>query len=440
MRMDKHQHIKGNFELMAQVNSKLVLDAVCQAGEISRAELARKTGLQLATVGNTVARLIAGGFLVDEDAGKAPSGGVGRPSRVVRLNKNSRLILAVDLEPDRLRISLVNLTLEVIAYSEYGLNRFDSSQKILGQIISGCRNLLSANDSWRRKLLKLGLSLPGDVDVEMGIARSSTNMPNWHDVSVVRELSSALQVPVKIGKSIHLAALSEKWRRPEIRDRNVLCLVLRTGVGVALLVKGSLYYGASHLDGEIGHTIVDMNGEQCECGKRGCLENFISSKSIRRRAVRAIEAGRAGALLEAAGGDADTITPEMIYELAKNGDGECELIVRDVARYLGLEAANLVQILNPHEVVICGSIDLAEDIIREEINSVFTEVLLPKTRADVKVLLSPYRDRAALLGAAVMILDELFDLPNLTFPSINGSSKEASARCKRPNRRQSVPV
>lgn len=410
------RYLKGNFELMRQVNSRLVLDSILREKAVSRAELARKTGLQPATVGNTVARLLDEGLLVEAANNKTNRTAAGRPGQAIQINKDFCFVLAVDMEPDHLRLALMNMALDIVAYAEYSLNRFDHTDKIMDQLISGCESLLSTNELWRDKLIGMALSLPGEIDVENGIACGSTNMPNWHNVRIVERLSSALDVPsIRIGKSIHLAALSEKWRRPEIYDRNILCLVLRTGIGVALLINGSLYTGASHLDGEIGHTTVDVNGEKCECGNIGCLENFISSKSIRQRAIDMMRDGRVQQVLDEVGGDTDLITPEIIYRLAKNGDADCIEIVRDVSKYLGLATANLVQVLNPHEVIICGSIDTSGDILLEEINYAFDRILLPKTRADVEVMLSPYEDRASLYGAAVMVLDELFKLPDMFF-------------------------
>jgi predicted NBD/HSP70 family sugar kinase len=287
----------------------------------------------------------------------------------------------------------------------------------MAKIIRSCQAIIETNSEWQTKIIGIGVSLPGTIDVDQGIACSSTNMPNWRNVPVVKGLSDVLGLPVYIARSMHLAALSEKWRRPEIQDRNVLFLVLRTGVGMALLVHGVLYMGATFTDGEIGHTTIDINGNECECGNRGCLETYISSGAIRNRGIDRVRSGKGQQLLEVVGGDVNNITPEVIYELAKNGNPECILMVRDIARYLGQAASNPVQILNPHELVICGSIDLAEDIIVDEINNVLTKRLLEPTAKGLKILLSPFKDRASLLGAGVLVLDDMFDLPTLKFPS-----------------------
>ena len=415
--MNRRDHITGNAKFVAKLNTKLVLSTLYRAKTISRTDLAKITNLQPATIGNIVEDLIQQGLISDEDVEKTGVNAVGRPAKILSFNDKAQLVVAIDLEPDRLRVALLSLNLVTLAYSEYGIDRFGSSDKIMAKIIRSCQAIIETNHEWRTKIIGIGVSLPGTIDVEQGIACSSTNMPNWHNVPVVKELSDVLGLPVYIARSMHLAALSEKWRRPEIRDRNVLFLVLRTGVGMSLLVHGALYVGATFTDGEIGHTTIDINGNECECGKRGCLETYIASGAIRKRAADRIRSGKGQQLLEAVGGDVNNITPEVIYELAKNGDPECILMVRDIARYLGLAASNPVQILNPHELVICGSIDLAEEIILDEIGNVLKERLLEPTARELKILLSPFKDRASLLGAGVLVLDDMFDLPTLKFPS-----------------------
>lgn len=417
-KLKKHNiHSRGSFELMAEVNTRLVLNALRQHGILSRAELSRLTALQAATVGNVVAGLISKHLVTETKTEKSPTNGAGRPGTLLKLQESSRLVLAIDLEPDYLRCALLNINLEAVAYSEVGINRFAHSDDIMSQIVSSCNSLISINPLWSNKIIGIGVSLPGEVDVENGISCGSTNMPNWKNVPILSHLSDSLHFPVTIGKSYHLAALSEKWRRPEAIDRNIMCISLRTGIGLALLIKGTLYQGASHFDGEIGHTVVELNGNLCECGKRGCLETFLASHAIEKRAKDLAAAGKADALLQAAKSDMANIKTSLIYQLAKAGNPTCAGIVRETSRYLGLAAANLVQVLNPHEVVICGGIDIADDILLQEMDAVFTEMLLPKTRQDVKLLLSPYKEKASLFGAGVVVLDDLFAMPNLDFPA-----------------------
>jgi predicted NBD/HSP70 family sugar kinase len=430
--LNRSDHITGNAKFVAKLNTKLVLSTLYRAKSISRTDLAKITNLQPATVGSIVDELIRQGFVSDKKD-EIIANSVGRPAKILSFNDKAQLIVAIDLEPDRLRVALLSLNLTTLAYSEYGMDRFGSSDKIIAKIIRSCQAIIDTNPEWRKKIIGIGVSLPGTIDVEQGIACSSTNMPNWHNVHIVKELHDVLGLPVYIGRSMHLAALSEKWRRPEIEDRNVVFLVLRTGVGMALLVHGVLYMGSTFTDGEIGHTTIDINGHECECGKRGCLETYISSGAIRKRGIDKIRSGKGQQLLDAVGGDVNNVTPEVIYELAKNGDPECILVVRDIAKCLGLAASNMIQILNPHELVICGSIDLAEEIILNEINSVLAKQLLEPTARGLKTMLSPFKDRASLLGAGVLVLDDIFDLPTLKFPSHMSIEKKKKVRKKKEN-------
>jgi predicted NBD/HSP70 family sugar kinase len=410
------KHITGSFKLMNEVNTTLVLDAVRISGGMSRADLSRKTNILPATVGNVIAELIDKGLVVETNIENKEQI-AGRPGKIVKLNDTSRLVLAVDIEPERLRLAVSGLNLNIVGYSEFPIDRFTVSKEIIRKIKIEATNLLSINSDWQRRLIGIGVSLPGFIDSENGIGLSSTNMPLWKDVPVRLSLTEAFNKPVRIGRSMHLAALTEKWRRPEIRDKNVLFIVLRTGIGVSLLIKGQLYYGASSLDGEIGHTVIDPGGKMCECGKKGCLETFISSSAIKERCIEVIKSGKAQALYNSVDGNMDNITTELLYELANQGDKDCESIVREIVKYLGMAAANLIQTLNPHELVVCGKIDVAEKILFDELNKVFKEMVMEKMLSNFKIYLSPYKERAALYGAAALILEEFFALPDLTFPS-----------------------
>jgi predicted NBD/HSP70 family sugar kinase len=426
--MRESRYVTGSFKLMNEVNIRLILDAIRCSGQISRAELARKIRLVPATVGNIVSELLDQDLINEKVETLNGIKSVGRPGRILELNDIARLVLAIDMEPEKLRISLVGLSSQVLAYSEISISRFAKSAAILSQMINGCNNLLSANPIWQDKLTGIGVSLPGNIDVEKGISSGSTNMPNWNKVPIVKHLEDAFRKPVRIARSMHACALSEKWRRPDVKELNVLFLVLRTGIGVSQLIKGELFYGARHFDGEIGHITVFPDGKECECGKRGCLETLISSSSVQAEAIAMIKSGQAQKLKDIVDGDLDLVTPETVYRLAKEGDVPCEHIVRRVMRHLGNAAANLVQILNPNEVVICGSIDLAEEIILDEIDKTFDKMLLPAIRRDVTVSLSPYKEKAALHGAAVMVLDEIFSLPNMRFSTYGKPAKTIEQR------------
>ena len=178
------------------------------------------------------------------------------------------------------------------------------------------------------------------------------------------------------------------------------------------MTAGQLYVGNQGFDGEIGHTVIDCDGKPCECGSRGCLETFVSASAICERAMAAISEGR-GKAIKAQMEAHEPLTPELIYRLAKEGDPDSAAIVRDVGRYLGIATANMINLLAPHEVVISGSIDLADELILGAIRAEVERSALPRTRRKPRCAWRE-KDRVPLLGAAVMVARQIFALPQLS--------------------------
>jgi predicted NBD/HSP70 family sugar kinase len=401
----------GNSELISTVNNRLILQAVRVMQPTFRAAVARRTGLKPATVTVIVNELIDQRML-REVAGTTDGGSTrfGRPPLMLEVNADARRILAIDLEPDRIRVALTNLLAEVLEYREQPIDRFDAPGPVLADIVNLCRDVLRSTN--RKQLHGIGVSLPGLIDQERGVLLSSTNMPKWRDVPIARTLEKELRAPVTVDRSLHLAALYEMWSNPQHMDRDVLIISLRTGVGMSLLNRGQLYRGSRGLSGEIGHCIVDINGRPCECGSRGCLETFVSASAICARGREMIKEGKGHALADALRRK-EPLTPELIYRLGRDGDPDCAGIVRDVGGYIGIAVANMINLLSPDEVVICGAIDTAEDLILAAVQEQIKHRALPRSRENVVVRLAEEKEKLPLLGAAVLIAQDVFELPSL---------------------------
>lgn len=400
----------GNSELISSVNNRLVLQAIRVMQPTYRAEVARRTGLKPATVTGIVNNLISEGTLREIPATIDPGTRWGRPPLLLQVNRDAKRILAIDLEPDRIRVALTDLLVNVLSYHEQALDRFSEPKDICQLMVKLAESALEGVD--RRQILGAGVSLAGLIDQAAGVGLSSTNMPKWHNVRVRDILEKKLHIPVQIERSIHLAAMYEKWSDPNHAHRTVVIVSLRTGVGVSIMHHGRLFTGRGGFEGEIGHTVVDLNGRECECGGRGCLETFVSASAICRRASEMMAQGRCAALqrLTQAG---TPLRPELIYQLAKDGYEDCATIVREVGRYIGIAVSNLINLLAPDEVVICGAIDVVDKLILQAVREQIDKIALPRSRENLTVRLAREKDRLPLLGAAVLVAEEMFELPSL---------------------------
>lgn len=402
----------ANSRFVSEVNTRLIMQSVRTRQPIGRAAIARHTGLSPATVTTLVPKLLEMGLLreLDKPVLGPVRGRGGRPPRPLCVNTAAHKILALDLEPDCIRAALTDLVAEPLVSREQLIDRRSDANVICDAILSVSREVLHEHRG--TQLRGIGLCLPGLINVESGIAISSTNMPHWQNVPIRDILESAFGAPVSMDRSMHLAAQHELWLDPALQNQRVVVLSLRTGIGMSLMDRGTLYMGRHGFAGEIGHTVIALDGPLCECGSRGCLETYVSASAILARARALLHDSRATALQEAVAGG-ETLRPALIYRLAHEGDAACGEVVRAVGHYIGIAAANLINLLAPDLLILSGSIEVADRLILDAVREQVDRRALPRFREDLRIRLASARERAPLLGAAVMVARQLFDLPRL---------------------------
>lgn len=376
-------------------NALSVLELVRVLGPISRADLARRTTFKSAALTGLVRYLIEEGLLIEAEE---PREGVkaGRPARLLRINASSKNILGIDLEPGHLRLAVTDLGGAILNYRQTSVDRLREPEHIFSLIESLTREMGVKPGS----IVGVGTSCAGLLDETNGILLSSTNLPKWKNVPVRQKLEEMFNAPVQLGRSIHHAAWAEHWFRDETETGRVLMITLRTGIGFSLIDNGVVYRGRDHYDGELGHTTIDIHGVQCECGRKGCLETFISPAWITRQIEQRLAKGKAKQLqpLLATGSEVDA---EVIYRMARDGDPDCRGIVGDLVHYLGIGIGNLVNLLNPDRVVLCGAIEIINEDLLTALRKEIQSQTLPRSWQGLDVRLSRHAERSALLGAAM---------------------------------------
>lgn len=380
---------------LGAMNALTVMEAIRVLGPVSRAELARQTQFKPAALTGLVRYLIQEGLVIECEETRSGHQG-GRPARLIRMNSGSKAVLGIDIEPDHLRIAVTDLGGAILNYRQTVCDRHLEPEATFRLIETLSREMGVKKGS----IVGVGVSCAGLLDEEKGILIGSTNLPKWKNVPLRAWLESFFGTPVQIGRSIHQASWAEHWFRDEKGGGKMLMVTLRTGLGFALVDNGMVYQGRDGYDGELGHTLVDINGPLCECGRRGCLETFISPGSITRRIQEKVAKGKAKRLepLLAAGLEVD---PELVYRMARDGDPDCRGIVGDLVYYLGIGIGNLVNLLNPDSVVLCGAIEMVNEDLLAALRKDIQNQCLPHSWEHLEVRLSRHAERSALLGAAV---------------------------------------
>lgn len=348
-------------------NRSLVLQMLYAEREISRADIARSTGLTRVTVSDLVAELIGEGLVVE--TGTRADTRPGKPATMLAIDPGAFHIVALDLSGhDEFRGGVLDLFGRIVAGRTVPLEG-RTGEAALALVLDLARSLLDAAD---HRVLGIGIGSPGVVDTA-GVVVSAPNL-GWHDLPLRQLVADAAGAPVVVGNDANAAALAEHSFGAAPGD--LMLVRIGHGVGAGLLLGGSPLLGSSFAAGEIGHVVVGTDGGRaCVCGKNGCLETWLSA-------------------------------PRLQAELASHGGDAAsqEAALHEAGRRLGVALAPVVGALDLAEIVLSGPTELLEGTLATATLATLRERTMAEFHGDLTLRMSALGDDIVVLGAAVMVL------------------------------------
>ena len=310
-------------------------------------------------------------------------------------------VIGVDLGGTKLLAGLVDGDLGVHHRSVRRARGADESE-VLDTVVAAVEESLGAADG---EVVGVGFGIPSVMDLRRGVAVSTTHLP-LRGVPFRDLMAERLGLPVFVDNDANAALRAEHRFGAAAGARTAVLLTIGTGIGGALLVDGKIVHGADGGAGEIGHTVVEMDGLPCPCGGVGCLETVVSGTALAREGRRVAEATPESALgrMLASG---RTITGALVTELAHDGDRAARDVVALLGTRLGVGLASLVNLLNPEVVVIGGGVIAAGDMLLEPARGVLRDRALAPSRDTVRVVPARFGDESGMLGAALLAFDGL---------------------------------
>ena len=249
----------------------------------------------------------------------------------------------------------------------------------------------------------VGFGIPALVDHETGTAVSCVHLP-LAGVPFRELMSERLGLPVQVDNDVNLALLGEARAGAAQGARNAVMLTIGTGIGGAILIDGRLYRGADGAAGELGHVTVDLDGPQCSCPNRGCLETLVSGPALAREGDRAGREDPASALGQAIARGVP-VSGELVTDLALRGDERSLAVLARVGERLGAGLVGIVNTFNPELVVIGGGVSRAGDLLLEPARRVVAERALRPSAASARIVRATLGEEAGLVGAALLARD-----------------------------------
>jgi glucokinase len=258
-------------------------------------------------------------------------------------------------------------------------------------------------------VLGVGVGVPGLVD-RAGVLRFAPNLPGVEDLAIKAELEARLGVPVRVDNDATCAAWGERQVGAAQGYDDVVLVTLGTGIGGGIVAGGTLVRGANGFAGEIGHMVVDPHGPPCPCGQRGCWERFASGGGLGRLGQLAAADGRAGRVLELAGGHAAKVHGEHVTLAAAEGDAEGQAVLAELGWWVALGLVNLTNVFDPQAFVLGGGLVEAGELLLGPVRASFSTLLSNGAyRPPIAIVPAALGEHAGAIGAA-SLFDKLREI------------------------------
>ncbi|MBK6843896.1 MAG: ROK family transcriptional regulator [Gemmatimonadetes bacterium] len=385
-----------------------VLRLIWDERAISRADIARRTGLSRSTVSEVVTELLAT-RLVDE-AGEGASSGGRRPI-VLEFQDDACVILGVDMGATHVSVALTDLRGRVLAWENRPFPVRSDPEGTRALIAEFCAECLRSWGGDPARLVGIGIAVPCPVDPRHQGRFSTHVLPAWKGRAGFEALGARFGAPIFIDNDANLGAVAERWWGAGRGFDDFTYIKVATGVGAGHMVGGRIARGASGVAGEIGHMAIDLSGDPCDCGNRGCLQTFVGASSLVKRARQLLPEYPTSVLHQGA------LTIDAIENAALADDPLAIHVISTAAEYLGIAVAGVLNLMNPGAVIIGGGIArLGERLLVPLRETVLRRTFVSSVAAS-EIMSSALGPRSIAIGAATIVLEAALGDPRL-FPTI----------------------
>ncbi len=377
------------------INRSILLNLIRLHQPVSRARLAVMTGMFRSSISDIVKELVDAGLLVEK---RAMPEGRGRVPVLLSLNDRGFEVIGASVRFDRTTVTVAGLTGKAGATLSFPTPQ--TPDELVTQLAAAAAKLSAGSGKQPSKSIQqIGVSIPGLVDANSGRVRWLPRIPAYSNFDLAAALKRALGAPVAVDNDANLGALAEVTialsEHDSLRDFVFLDLGAE-GVGGGVVLNGELYRGHdATLAGEFGHMVIDANGPQCSCGRKGCWEMYVSDRSTLRRysEMKGVPAKSYGEFLQA----------------VAEGNPVAQTCLQEVARFIAIGLTNIAYTLNPAAIVVSGRIRDVWQAVSPVVEEAFaaTRLSLPVRKSRLT------SEELFLQGAILLALSRAFSQPDL---------------------------
>ncbi len=311
--------------------------------------------------------------------------------------------VGIDLGGTNIKAGIVDAQYHIVKQASVPTQAERTYQEIVKDMAMLVKHLMEETGICEEEVEGIGIGSPGMIDAKEGVVVYSNNI-RWDNVPLVQEMNSYFSCPVKISNDANCAALGEAKAGAAKGVPNVILLTLGTGVGGGIVVDGKLFEGGHAGGAELGHTMLVAGGEECTCGRRGCIEAYASATALIKEAIRKALIHPESMMNILCKNDINNMNGKIPFDAAQAGDKAGKEVIDRYIRYLGESIADFVNIFRPDVVLLSGGVCNQGEKLTEPLN----QYIKDKCFGGEKSFIPPVRcatlgNNAGIIGAASLI-------------------------------------
>ncbi len=309
--------------------------------------------------------------------------------------------LGIDLGGTFIKGGIVDDAGNIILQDSTPTEREKGGAAVAQNIASLCKKLLKQANMTESDVVGIGMGSPGMIDSKTGEVVYSNNLA-WEHFFLADEVQKHISLPVKVANDANVAALGETKFGCGKNYNNTVMFTLGTGVGGGIIIDGKLFEGNRSAGAEIGHSVIVAGGEQCSCGRRGCLEAYASATALIRDTKRAMLAHKDSKMWEI--GDIDSVTGKTAFDY-KDSDIYAKEVVDNYIQKIGVGLTNAANVFRPEAIILGGGVCAQGDNLVKPLQEYLNKELYAGEKGpQVKILIATLGNSAGLLGAAALLI------------------------------------
>lgn len=393
----------GNSMDLQIINRSIVMQLVFKHPGTTRSALAKQTGLTEAAISKIVNSLMELGVLCETGY---VTGQRGRRAVGLQLNGTNHRVLAVKISRRKIHVGLFDLAAEEISSEYITFNEKTVSSDLLKFVKDKIYYYLEQEKNIRA----IGIAVPGPYDYKKNYITVVTEMNNFVDVDLSPLNELDLNIPVLLTHDANAGVMSQ-WLHNEdsfIDNETIVYYLAGEGVGAGVISAGQLILGSSGMAAEIGHISLNVEGEICSCGNRGCLEMYCSSLAFIKKA-KLMLSRYPNSILHSL----ESLSVDAIFSSARQGDDLAIQLTRAAGQALGHGAVNIINAYDPDVIILGDDMARGGDLILDEINKVVNERISSRMSHEINITIEDLTFDHILRGAASVAINRCLENPIL---------------------------